>query len=66
MGRDRLARVLQPSCLEEPGHRGTKAGRLGGAVRIEKIIAMVLHEVYGRQVEGVMDTLEEGPEGFYG
>jgi hypothetical protein len=32
------------------------------AVRIEKIIATVLHEVRGRQVEEVMDILAEGPE----
>jgi hypothetical protein len=35
------------------------------AVRIEKIVAQVLHEAHGRQVEEVMDTLQEGPEGFY-
>jgi hypothetical protein len=32
------------------------------AVRIEKIIATEAHQ---RQVEEVMDTLSEGPEGFY-
>jgi hypothetical protein len=35
------------------------------AVRIEKIIATVLDEAYKRQVEEVMDTLQEGPEGLY-
>jgi hypothetical protein len=35
------------------------------AVRIEKIIATVLHEAHERQTEEVMDTLSEGPEGFY-
>ena len=35
------------------------------AVRIEKIIATVLHEAYERQVEETMDTLSEGPESFY-
>ncbi len=35
------------------------------AVRIEKIIATVLHEAHGQQVEEVMDTLGEGPESFY-
>ncbi len=35
------------------------------AVRIEKIITTVLHEAHQRQVEEVMDTLSEGPEGFY-
>ncbi len=36
------------------------------AVRIEKVIAVVLHEAHGRQVEEVVETLDEGPEGFYG
>ena len=35
------------------------------AVRIEKIIATVLDEAHKRQVEEVMDTLQEGPEGLY-
>ena len=35
------------------------------AVRIEKILCMVLHEAYKRQVEETMDTLSEGPEGFH-
>jgi len=35
------------------------------AVRIEKIIATVLHEAHDRQVEEVMESLSEGPEGFY-
>jgi hypothetical protein len=35
------------------------------AVRIEKIIALVLHEAHERQVEEVMETLSERPEGFY-
>ena len=35
------------------------------AVRIEKIISTVLHEAHRRQVEETMDTLSEGPEGFY-
>jgi hypothetical protein len=35
------------------------------AVRIEKIIATVLDEAHKRQVEETMDTLAEGPEGFY-
>jgi hypothetical protein len=35
------------------------------AVRIEKIIAVVLHEAHERQVEETMDTLSGGPEGFY-
>ncbi|MCA1719183.1 MAG: hypothetical protein LC781_20950 [Actinobacteria bacterium] len=35
------------------------------AVRIEKIVATVLDEAHKRQVEKVMDTLREGPEGLY-
>ncbi len=35
------------------------------AVRIEKILCTVLHEAHKRQVEETMDTLSEGPEGFY-
>lgn len=35
-------------------------------VRMEKIIAAVLHEAYERQVKEAADALEEGPEGFYG
>jgi hypothetical protein len=35
------------------------------AMRIEKIIATVLDEAHKRQVEEVMDLLEEGPEGLY-
>ncbi len=35
------------------------------AVRIEKIIATVLDEARKKQVEEAMNTLSEGPEGFY-
>ncbi len=35
------------------------------AVRIEKIIATVLDEAHKRQVEETMETLAEGPEGFF-
>ncbi len=35
------------------------------AVRIEKILVTVLHEAHGRQVEETIETLGEGPEGFY-
>ena len=34
-------------------------------VRMEKIIATVLHEAHRRQVEEAMDALDEGPESFY-
>ncbi len=40
--------------------------RLGdGGARIEKIVAMVLHEAHRRQVEEIMETFGEGPESFY-
>ena len=35
-------------------------------VRMEKIVATVLHEAHERQVEEATDALEEGPESFYG
>jgi hypothetical protein len=35
------------------------------AVRIEKILCTVLHEAHKQQIEEVMDTLSERPEGFY-
>ena len=37
----------------------------GMAVRIEKILSTVLHEAHEQQVEEVIDTFSEGPEGFY-
>jgi hypothetical protein len=36
------------------------------AVRIEKILTVVLHEAYKEQVDETMHTLSEGPETFYG
>jgi hypothetical protein len=35
------------------------------AVRIEKILVTVLREAHRHQVEETMETLGEGPEGFY-
>jgi hypothetical protein len=35
------------------------------AVRVEKILCAVLHEAHKRQVEETMETLAEGPDGFY-
>ena len=35
------------------------------AVRIEKILCTVLYEAHGRQVEEPVETLREGPSGFY-
>ncbi len=34
-------------------------------VRIKKILVTVLHEADKQQGEETMDTLSEGPEGFY-
>jgi hypothetical protein len=34
-------------------------------IRLEKILATVLREAHRRQVEEAVDTLSEGPEGFY-
>jgi hypothetical protein len=34
-------------------------------VRMEKILAEVLHEAHSRQVDEAMDALSEGPESFY-
>jgi hypothetical protein len=36
------------------------------AVRIERILARVLHNAYERQTEETLDALVEGPEEFYG
>jgi hypothetical protein len=38
---------------------------LGVAVRIEKILCVVLVEAHKRQVQETGETLSEGPEGFY-
>ena len=35
-------------------------------VRTEKILCTVLHEAHERQVEETMQSVAEGPEGFYG
>lgn len=47
----------------------TKEQKLRGwemFVRMEKILATVLHEVLRQQVGEAMDALSEGPEGLYG
>jgi hypothetical protein len=36
------------------------------AVRIEKILCVVLDEAHKQQVEETTETLSEGPEEFYG
>jgi hypothetical protein len=56
---------LLPSRLKESGHRRADARGLGDDVTIEKIIATVLDEAHRRQVEELMDTLQEGLEGLY-
>jgi hypothetical protein len=45
---------------EEQKRKGWKM-----VVRTEKILCTVLQETHERQVEETMDTLSEGPEGFY-
>ncbi len=47
----------------------TKEQKLEGwevFIRMEKILATVLHEVLRQQVAETMDAISEGPEGFYG
>ena len=47
----------------------TKEQKLRGwemFVRMEKILATVLHEVLRQQVGETMEALSEGPEGLYG
>jgi hypothetical protein len=51
--------LAQPA-TEEQKRRGWEM-----AVRIEKILCTVLHEAHKQQIEEVMDTLSERPEGFY-
>lgn len=58
--RDYSPPVWRNRATEEQKKRGWEM-----AVRIEKIIATVLHEAHERQVEEVMEAIEEGPEGLY-
>jgi hypothetical protein len=49
-------------------HRATAEQKRKGwqmAVRIGKILCTILHEAHERQVEEVMETLSERPEGLY-
>ena len=64
VGRDRLAQRLQPAWRRQPTQEQTRIG-WEMAVRIEKMLATVLHEAHMQQVEETMDTLAEEPEGFY-
>ena len=58
--RDYSIPAWRNSANEEQMRRGW-----GMAVRIEKILCTVLHEANKQQIEEAMDTLSEGPEGFY-
>lgn len=49
-------------------HRASEQQKRVGwemAVRIEKILCIVLEEAHKLQVKETTDTLSEGPEGFY-
>jgi hypothetical protein len=53
--------------LEEPGNRRSEGDRLGGdgGEDREVLCTVVAHEAHKRQVEEKIQTLHEGPEGFY-
>ncbi len=59
--RDHDPRVWRSRATDEQKRVGWESW-----VRMEKIIATVLHEAHRRQVEEAMDALEEGREGLYG
>jgi hypothetical protein len=61
----RLAPWLQSPRLAQPATEEQKRRGWEMAVRIEKILCTVLHEAHKQQIEEVMDTLSERPEGFY-
>jgi hypothetical protein len=58
--RDYSSPAWRNRATEEQKKRGWEM-----AVRIEKILCTVLNEAVKRQVEETMETLSEGPEGFY-
>jgi hypothetical protein len=65
VGRDRLDRDYSPPAWR---HRATEEQKKRGwemAVRMEKIICTVLDEAHERQIKETMETLSEGPGGFY-
>ncbi len=66
VGHDRLAPRYDPCVWRSRASDGQKRVGWEMWVRMEKIIATVLHEALGRQVVEAMDALAEGPEGFYG
>jgi hypothetical protein len=55
-----LTLALRTRVTEEQKRRGWEV-----FVRIEKILATVLHEVLRQQVEETMEVFSWGPEGFY-
>lgn len=58
--RDYSSPAWRNRATEEQKRKGRET-----AVRIEKIMATVLHEAHERQVDEAMKTLDEGPEKFY-
>jgi hypothetical protein len=55
--------LLRLGAIGLPPSRSARAVVM--AVRIEKILCVVLHETHERQVEEIMETLSEGSEEFY-
>ncbi len=53
-----------PALRSQPTQEQTRIG-WEMTVRIEKILATVLHEAHMQQIEETMNTLAEGREGFY-
>jgi hypothetical protein len=51
--------------LEESDCSGTERVGWEMAVRIEKILCVVLDEAHRQQVDETMETLSERPENFY-
>ena len=66
MRRDRLAQGPQSTCPPHPGHRREEEEGRGDGGEDREDKRLVLHEIHERQVEEVMETLSEGPGGFYG
>jgi hypothetical protein len=66
VGHDRLAPRPRPRTVEEQGHRGAQARRLGDVGQDGNIPCAVLREAHERQAEETTDALEDGPERFYG
>jgi alkylation response protein AidB-like acyl-CoA dehydrogenase len=60
VGSENLSTILALRATEEQKRKSWEM-----AVRIEKILCTVLNEAHEQQVEEVMKTLAERPEGFY-